>query len=177
MTKESKPKKLNTSTMVVLAILIAMNVVLSRFVSINAWNIKIGFTFASTFIAAYLYGPIAGIAVGGLGDLLGAILFPIGPYFPGFTLNCALTGLVMGLLLHQKGGFGRIAITVAIDQLFIATFVTSLWISILYKSPYWPIVLSRLPQVGIMIVIEFFGIYALIKLLNNPGIKKLVRIK
>ena len=62
---------------------------------------KIGFAFVAVFVGAYLYGPVAGAVVGGLGDFLGAILFPIGAYFPGFTLNCALTGVVMGLLLYK----------------------------------------------------------------------------
>ena len=95
-------KKLDLKAMVTCAALIAAAIVLSRFLSINAWNLKIGFTFVPVFIAAYLYGPIGGAVVGGIADFIGAILFPIGAYFPGFTLTCVITGAVYGLLLHKK---------------------------------------------------------------------------
>ena len=49
-------KKLDVKTMVTCAALIAAAIVLSRFLSINAWNLKIGFTFVPVFLAAYLYG-------------------------------------------------------------------------------------------------------------------------
>lgn len=84
-------KKISTKVLTTLGVLIATEVVLSRFLSINAWNIKIGFNFVPIAIAAILYGPIAAGAVAGIGDFLGAVLFPIGPY-PG---------------LHADGGFNR----------------------------------------------------------------------
>ena len=81
-----------------LALLTAMQVVLSRFLSFNTLSLKIGFAFLPVAIGAAVLGPVGGAIVGGLGDFLGAILFPIGPYFPGFTLSCALTGLVFDAL-------------------------------------------------------------------------------
>lgn len=56
-------KKTDTKVMVVSAILIAAAIVLSRFLSINAWNLKIGFTFVPVFVAAFLYGPAAAFVV------------------------------------------------------------------------------------------------------------------
>lgn len=153
--------------LVTIALLVAMHIILSRFLSINAWNIKIGFAFVAVFIGAYLYGPIAGAAVGGLGDFLGAILFPIGAYFPGFTLNCALTGVVMGVLLHKKQTPLRIVLTAAINELGIAMWITPLWISILYGSPYWPLVISRLPQIGILFVVEIIVMFLMIKVMDR----------
>ena len=79
--------------------LVAVHVLLSRILSVNAWNIKIGLAFLPVYAAAYLYGPWVAALVGGIGDLVGALAFPIGPYFPGFTLSCALTGVIFGLLL------------------------------------------------------------------------------
>lgn len=159
--------------LVTIALLVAMHIILSRFLSINAWNIKIGFAFVATFIGAYLYGPVAGALVGGLGDFLGAILFPIGAYFPGFTLNCALTGVVFGLLLYKKQSPFRIVLAAIIDELGIAMWITPLWISILYGSPYWPLIISRLPQIGILFVVEIVVMFLMIKVMERikaPGI-------
>jgi len=92
----------NTRTLVTLAILVAMEIVLSRFLSISAWNTKIGFSFIPVAVAAMLYGPVAGGMVGALGDFVGAVLFPIGAYFPGFTLTNILVGLTCGLFLRHR---------------------------------------------------------------------------
>ena len=153
--------------LVTIGLLVALHIILSRFLSINAWNIKIGFAFVAVFVGAYLYGPVAGALVGGLGDFLGAILFPIGAYFPGFTLNCALTGVVMGLLLHKKQSPLRIVLTAAIDELGISMWITPLWISILYGAPYWPLIISRLPQIGILFVVEIVVISLMIKIMDR----------
>lgn len=172
MEKKEKTKKIDIRMLVLCGLMVAMHIILSRFLSINAWNIKIGFTFVAVFVGAYLYGPIAGAIIGGLGDFLGAVLFPIGAYFPGFTLNCALTGVVFGLLLYKKQTKARIGIAVAIDILGISLWLTPLWISILYGSPYIPVVVSRIPQIIIMLIVEAVCIYYLIKILERINIKK-----
>ncbi len=153
--------------LVTIGLLVALHIILSRFLSVNAWNMKIGFAFVAVFVGAYLYGPVAGAVVGGLGDFLGAILFPIGAYFPGFTLNCALTGVVMGLLLYKKQSPLRVVIATLIDQLAISMWITPLWISILYGSPYWPLIVSRLPQIGIMVVVEIVVTLLMIKIMER----------
>ena len=148
-------KKINTKLIVTIGLLTAIQIVLSRFLSINAWNIKIGFAFVPVFVAAWLYGPVPAMLVGGLGDFLGAILFPIGPYFPGFTLSCALTGLVFGLLLHKKQSLPRIAAAVFLNQFGISLFLTTLWISMLYGSSYSALLSIRLVQAAILSAVEF----------------------
>ena len=85
-------KKIPVRTVVYLGVLTALEIVLSRFLSISAWNIKIGFSFVPIAAAAMLFGPLPAAVAAALGDLLGAILFPIGPYFPGFTVTAFLTG-------------------------------------------------------------------------------------
>lgn len=160
-------KNKSTQMLVTLGLLVALHIILSRFLSINAWNIKIGFAFVAVFVGAYLYGPIAGAVVGGLGDFLGAILFPIGAYFPGFTLNCALTGVVMGLLLHKKQTPLRIVLTAALNELGISMWITPVWISILYGSPYWPLIISRIPQIAILFVVEIVVIFLMIKVMER----------
>lgn len=148
-------KKWNTRTLVTIGLLVALHVVLSRFCSINAWNIKIGFAFVPVYAAAYLYGPLAAGMVGGLGDFVGAILFPIGAYFPGFTLTCFLTGVVFGLLLHRKQNTPRILAAVTVNQLVLGLLVNSLWITILYGSPYVPLLATRIIQCMVLLPVEF----------------------
>lgn len=151
-------KKMDVKAMVVCAVLIAAAVVLSRYLSINAWNLKIGFTFIPVFLAGYLYGPIGGAIVGGVADLLGATLFPIGAYFPGFTLTCALQGVVYGLLLHKKQTPVRILAAVGIVQMVLGLLLNTLWISILYGSSFEALLVTRVVQCLIMAPVEFIVI-------------------
>ena len=69
--------RFSTRMLTTLALLTAIEIVLSRFLSVNAWNIKIGFSFVPVVVAAILYGPIAAGIVAALGDFVGAILFPM----------------------------------------------------------------------------------------------------
>lgn len=156
-------QKINIRRLVTLAMLVAAHIVLSRLVSINAWNIKIGFAFVPVFIAAWFCGPLEAALVGGLGDFLGAILFPIGPYFPGFTLSCALTGVVMGLLLHRGQALWCVVTAAVLNQMGISLFLTTLWISILYTSPYIPLLGTRIFQAVVMLGVEIAVISALSK--------------
>ena len=49
-------KKLNTRMITVIGVLIAMEVILSRFLSINAPSVKIGFAFVPCALCAVLFG-------------------------------------------------------------------------------------------------------------------------
>lgn len=156
-------KKFHIRTIVFIGVLVSLHIILSRFLSINAWNIKIGFTFVPVFAAAYLFGPLPAALVGALGDFLGAILFPIGPYFPGFTLTCALTGIVFGLFLHKKQTVPRILGATIVNQFGISLFITTLWISVLYGSPYVPLLATRVVQSAILSILEAVVMFALSK--------------
>ena len=156
------PKKIKTQELVFMAALIAINVILSRFLSISAWNLKIGFSFVPVVIAALYLGTWQAGVVGGLGDLIGAVFFPIGRYFPGFTFVAVLTGLAYGLFLHKKQTFARIFCVVFLTELIGSVIMNSFWISLLYGSPYLAIVLPRLIQAGVMLVVECVVIRLLI---------------
>ena len=116
-------QKFSTRTLTTLAMLIAIEVILSRFLSVNAWNIKIGFGFIPVVIAAVLYGPLAGGIVGALSDFIGALLFPIGTYFPGFTLSSFLMGVVFGLFLYKKQSWLQGLAAVGINQFILGLFL------------------------------------------------------
>lgn len=147
--------KFNTKTLTILGLLVAVEIVLSRFLSISAWNIKIGFGFVPIALAAILYGPLAGGLVAAVGDFLGAVLFPIGPYFPGFTFTAFLTGMVFGLFLHKKQNLRNIAGAVLVNQLIMSLLLNTLWISILYGSPFLPLLETRVFQAVLLGVVQF----------------------
>ncbi len=163
--------KFSTRTLAAIALLTALEIILSRFLSISLWNTKIGFSFLPIAVAAILYGPLAAGSVGALGDFIGAILFPIGAYFPGFTLTAFLTGLVYGIFLHKRQGWPQIISAVGINQLILSLLLNTLWISILYGSVYGPLLISRLPQTAILIVVQLICIPAAANAITRYGKK------
>lgn len=153
--KEAFKPFTKTRNIAVIALLVAANVVLSRFLSVNTQSFKIGFTFLTVAFAAYFFGPAAAALVGGLGDLVGALAFPIGPYFPGFTATAVLTGLCFGIFLYYNCNAVKIIISVLINELVGSLLINSFWISLLYGSPFKALVASRLlAQVLPMIAVE-----------------------
>ena len=156
--------RINTKSLTVIAMLTAMEIVLNRFFSINAWNIKIGFSFVPVVAAAILYGPQDAGTVGALGDFIGAILFPIGAYFPGFTLTAFLTGLVFGFFLHKRQKVLFTVAAVGINQFILSLFLNTLWISALYGSPYMPLLGTRIFQTLLLFVVQVAVIRGIIRI-------------
>ena len=95
--------KLDIRKLAISAMLITLDVLFTRVLAINTPLMKIGFGFAAVAVSAMLYGPFWAMLTAALGDFLGAIIFPTGAFFPGFTLTAALTGLIFGLCLYKRG--------------------------------------------------------------------------
>ena len=169
----SKPR-FTTRTLTTLALLLAMEIVLSRFLSVSAWNIKIGFSFLPVVVAAIGYGPLETGILAALGDFIGAILFPVGPYFPGFTLTAFLTGFIFGLFLHKKQGWLQTVAAVGINQFLLSLFLNTLWISVLYDSPYVPLLATRLVQCLILVPVQLICIQAVARLIKRYNKKVFV---
>ncbi len=175
MTKKTE-KKFSIQMIAYIGMLTALEIILNRFLSINAWNIKIGFSFIPVVIAAVLFGPLAGGIVGALGDFLGAILFPIGPYFPGFTATAFVTGFIFGLFLYKKQTLPKIIGAVLINQLIFSLLVNSFWISILYGSPYLPLLATRSVQVLVVGAAQFITIFAITKTAKEISLRRHIAV-
>ncbi len=57
-----------THKLVLMAMMVAAQVALSRFLSISLWNLKIGFAFVPVVLTAMLLGPLAGGIVGAVAE-------------------------------------------------------------------------------------------------------------
>lgn len=169
----SKIKKIILSAM-----LLAILIILSRFVSIKTQILVISISFIPIMMSAIWLGPKYSTIIALLGDLLGAILFPFGAYFPGFTVSAAISGLIYGLFLYNKGKelkskqlIIRLTISSLIVLIIVNIFITSLWLHILYGKAYLAIIASRIITQIIMLPIQVITIYILEKF-SRPLIKK-----
>lgn len=163
----------NLKKVVLTAMLLALEIILSRFLSYSVWNSKIGFGFVAVALCGALLGPIYALVLGGLADFLGAILFPIGPYFFGFTFTAMLTGLCFGVFLYKKTNVLKTLICVFINQFVFGLFINTFWIHLLYGSPFNVVFVSRIPQAAILTAVQFVTILAIDKLII-PKLKRIV---
>ena len=148
-------KNNNVKKLVEISLLIALEIILTRFCSINTAILRIGFGFLPIAIIAMMYGPLsAGIAYA-IGDLLGMMIFPSGSFFPGFTLTAFLTGVVYGLVLYKKPKtWGRIILAVCIVCLGINLCLDTVWLHILMGQGYLELLPTRVLKVAVMIPIQ-----------------------
>lgn len=157
----SKIKKIVLSAM-----LLAVLIILSRFISIKTEILVISLSFIPIMMSAMWLGYKYSMLIALLGDFIGAILFPFGPYFPGFTLSAAISGALYGIFLYNKGGqlenkklLIRLVFSSAFVLFVINVFLTSFWIHILYGKAYFAIMASRIVTQVIMLPIQVITIY------------------
>ena len=160
------------------AILIAMQIVLSRMLSINLPYLKIGFSFIPLMFASYLYGPAGGVIVATVSDIIGALAMPSGAFFPGFTVTAALTGFIFGLAFHGNCSTPKIVAGVVINELVCSLFLNTLWLSIMYTEAFSALIATRIWQCLVMAIIQigfaeiFFHRFQIAKRLKTEVMRK-----
>ena len=139
-----KKNKITTEMLVVTAFMVALEIVLSKLVSINIPLLRIGFGFLPIAVLAIMYGPIcAGIAYA-IGDLIGAFLFPTGAFFPGFTVTALLTGVIFGLVLYNKKvTFVRALVASALVCVLCNLFLNTFWLTFIIGKGFTVLLASR----------------------------------
>ncbi len=142
-----------TQKLVYVAILTAISTVANCFLTIPITSINsLSFTITVCFIAGYLLGAKCGFVVGFLGDLIGCIVYPMGPYFPLMSLASGLFGFVPGVLFTYFKGNGKFSnyIKAIISALVIfvvcSVVLNSISTWMYYSSKtFWAYIVVRLP--------------------------------
>lgn len=156
--KSWKLKKINTKDLVYISLLIAVNIVLSKFLCLRLGIVYISFSFIAIVFVALKYNPIIAGIVASISDILRVIIFGSnGFFFPGYTLSCLLTGIVAGICL-SKLTFKRIILYAICTQIFFSLFLNTYWISIVTGKAFWLFIPKRLLQTAIMILIKILTV-------------------
>ena len=166
-------------------LLLSLYIILARFVSFKSQILVISFSFIPVIISAILLGPKYSMLIAGLGDFLGATLFPFGSYFVGFTIIELITGYLYGIFLYNdekeenqtennshsfykgKQLIFRLIVSSFINLIIIGIFITGLMISKLYGQAFVLVLSSR----AITKIVMLFVQVIVISLLNKTIIK------
>ena len=150
------------ATIAVTGAMIALEIILERIIPIiNAPTLKVNLAFVPMAAVAVLYGPLYCGAAWAITDLIGALLFPTGTYFPGFTLSQFLSGLIFGFMLFRIYESEKVSKTAVrtllstVPHMFgVSLFLGTYWLSILYGSSYFALLPARLIGSAINFAVE-----------------------
>ncbi len=158
-----------TKLLVTVAMLIAINIVLSRLLAINITpTLRITFGFLAVALIGIRFGPIMAGLGAGIADVLGFFIFNSsgGSYFPGFTLTAVLSGVVYGIFLYKKKcNLVPILIAASIVVIFLELGLNTYWLSMLYGKGFLVLLPPRLIKSAIMIPTQTGLIFAIWKVL------------
>ena len=136
-------KKTSVRTLTMLALLIAMSIVFSRVLSISTGFVRFNLGSLPVLLAAVVFGPGAGFAVGAVADIIGGVLagYAINPLI---TLGAGAIGLVAGFAWQKLSSLStnlRLAASVLLGHFVGSMVITSLALRLFYgypsERPYW----------------------------------------
>ena len=144
-----------THVLVFVGILIATEIVLTRYCAIQTDIVRIGFGFIPIVLSAMLFGPVIGGTTAMLADILGMMIFPRGAYFPGFTFSALVGGVIYGLVLYNKPKTVlRIFLAVLLVTVIRDLGLNTLWLSILSHKAVNIIMIPRILKSLFMLVVQ-----------------------
>ena len=166
-------KKTSARTLTMLALLVAMSIVFSRVLSISTGFVRFNLGSLPVLLAALLFGPGAGFAVGAVADMIGGVLagYAINPLI---TLGAGSVGLVSGLLyrsLHEMRLGLRLQISVLLGHFVGSMVITSLALRLFYGYP-WATLAVRIPNA---LILSAVNVVLLRILLENRSLMKLAK--
>lgn len=163
-----------TRTLTTTGLLLAVQIVLGSYGTIEVTDsLKISLSHLALAPTAIFFGPVVASMQGALSDIIGYMLKPTGPYFPGFTLATLLLGLIYGLSLYRtKHTIPRIVITRVAVMLLVNLLLNTVCLIMLYGP-------SRLATLPVRVIKNFiqlpfdcillYSVCNIVRRLPNPN--------
>ena len=171
--KNISSRRFSAKDIAVIGLMIAIIVVLTRFLAVETQFVRVSFTFIPTILLAVMYGPWVSGFSGAGADLLGFFLFPKGfPFSPGFTISAAIGPMIYAFILYKKRlSLGRLITANLAVTVLVNVGLNSLWLYILYDQAFWGMLPIRLGENILTLPIEIAIIYWIT---GNPSIQRLL---
>lgn len=178
---EKKKSKISVQTTVKAGFLVAISIVMTRYVFImlplaGVGVLRISFGYLPLMLSGIMFGPLVGGLTGLAADLIGVLIAPQGPYHPGFTLSSVLWGVIPGLVyLRFKGSknydkvysYKNIFIAVILVYVIVSLGLDTYWLSRLYGKGFIILFPTRLIAAIISIPLHTFILRHLMKFMRS----------
>ena len=137
-------------------------------------SLKIYFSYLAVSLGCMCYGPLVGMAVGGVIDSVGFLLAGYGePYFPGYLITAILSGLIYGVMLYRrKPTVPRLLVTRLIINYGSNVLLGSVWKAMLYGKGYLYYVSTGLVKNTVLLPLEVFLTWMVLRAALSYGLHR-----
>ena len=187
-----KPKIFSTRSLTLMAALIAIQIILARFFSIQTDTLRLSFEIIPVILAGMWMGPVCGAIVAVTADILGTIIQGYGAWFPPLVLGPLSTGILSGLStkyifrssLAETRDTWKVALTVIITGIlssFVFGLVGSTLYSIIMKGNttafhilFWSNLLQRLATKPLTIAVDTVVVVVVNRAVYKPVVSHIL---
>ena len=163
-------------TITTAAMFMAVSVVLGYFTIEAGPYLKIGFGSVVNQFVYYLFGPVVGGIYGGILDLIKYVVKPTGAFFPGFTLNAILAGIIYGTFLYKRPMTFRRVLMVHLGVVLICNvFLNTLWLSMMSGKAMMVLLPLRIVKNAVMWPVDSILFFVIAKKMEGIGLVKAIR--
>ena len=168
MKNEASKKRLgnNLRLLAVSAFLAALSIVCGKYLALPVGNVlRFSFEYLPILLAGMMFGPITGVLVGIVADVLGCVMvaYTINPLV---TLGAACIGLLGGVLFRLTKKLPLLwqtCITVILTHLVASVIVKTFGLAAYYDMPFHILLLWRLLNYAVVGVVEWLLLYTILK--------------
>jgi ECF transporter S component (folate family) len=101
-------------------------------------------------------------------DILGYFARPNGVFFPGFTLNALIIGLIYGFFFYKKPiTLKRVILASLMSTIIINLILTPLWLNMMYGNAFGVLVAGRIIKNVVMFPIDTALLMTVLKLVEK----------
>ena len=165
--------KVELRDLVLLGIIVAMKIILSRF-TVGTTIVHVSLGFIGSVMLGYLFGPVWGSIGGGISDLVSSALFGNqGGFFLGFTLSAMIGPFIYGLVFYQKPvKVWRIILATLLVTVVVNIGLNTLWVHLLYGMDFRVVLIERIPKEAITPWLEMIISYFVLNAISRVKIKR-----
>ena len=183
----------STRNLILMAALVAMQIILARFLSIQASEIlRISFESVPVILAGMWLGPLSGAIVALVADILGTVLSGYGIWFPPIALGPVLVGVISGLStkyvfrsdLSSTRDSWKVILTVVaagiVNSFLIGAFTTTLYSIVVmgntnaFSVLLWTNFVGRLTSKPVTILVDALIVTVVNRAVYRPVIRSIV---
>ena len=166
-------KKITTKKLVLCGMFIALDILLSRFLTFRIGpSQRMSLQFLAHSMCGFYLGPVLGALTMMASDVIGFLINSGGyAFFPGYILSAALSGIIYGLMLHDKPvKLWRTVASVSTVTLIVTALINNYWTSIFMATPFWTVVVAKLPFTAIYWVVACVVTYIVLTAVSKIDI-------